>query len=77
MLNVGHLMVLCQFANLDKERTRKNTELFAARIKNTVLAISEQIAKDLTPTERREVPAEKSSPKPRQKPEVPAADDPL
>jgi alkanesulfonate monooxygenase SsuD/methylene tetrahydromethanopterin reductase-like flavin-dependent oxidoreductase (luciferase family) len=29
MLNVGHLMVLCQFGNLDKERTRKNTELFA------------------------------------------------
>jgi alkanesulfonate monooxygenase SsuD/methylene tetrahydromethanopterin reductase-like flavin-dependent oxidoreductase (luciferase family) len=32
MLNVGHLMVLCQFGNLDKERTRKNTELFAKEV---------------------------------------------
>ena len=32
MLNVGHLMVLCQFGNLDKERTRKNTELFATEV---------------------------------------------
>ena len=32
MLNVGHLMVLCQFGNLDKERTRKNTALFAKEV---------------------------------------------
>jgi alkanesulfonate monooxygenase SsuD/methylene tetrahydromethanopterin reductase-like flavin-dependent oxidoreductase (luciferase family) len=32
MLNVGHLMVLCQFGNLDKERTRKNTQLFAKEV---------------------------------------------
>ena len=32
MLNVGHLMVLCQFGNLDKEHTRKNTELFAKEV---------------------------------------------
>jgi hypothetical protein len=61
---------------LDPFAVRKNTELFGARIKQTVLAISEQVAKDLTPAERREAPAK--SDKPRTKPgEVPQADDPL
>ena len=32
MLNVGHLMVLCQFGNLDKGRTQKNTELLAKEV---------------------------------------------
>jgi alkanesulfonate monooxygenase SsuD/methylene tetrahydromethanopterin reductase-like flavin-dependent oxidoreductase (luciferase family) len=32
MLNVGHLMVLCQFGNLDQEHTRKNTALFAQEV---------------------------------------------
>ena len=62
---------------LDPFAVRKNTELFAARIKNTVLAISGQVAKDLTPAERREAAPDKGSTKPRQKPEVPQSDDPL
>ncbi|MBI3325570.1 MAG: LLM class flavin-dependent oxidoreductase [Nitrospinae bacterium] len=32
MLRVGHLMLLCQFGNLDKPHTRKNTELFAREV---------------------------------------------
>lgn len=61
---------------LDPFAVRKNTELFAARIKQMVLAISTQVAKDLTPAERREPGAPTS--KPRAKPgEVPQADDPL
>jgi alkanesulfonate monooxygenase SsuD/methylene tetrahydromethanopterin reductase-like flavin-dependent oxidoreductase (luciferase family) len=31
-LNVGHLMLLLQFGNLDKERTRFNTKLFAEKV---------------------------------------------
>ena len=61
---------------LDPFAVRKNTELFGARIKQMVAAISAQVAKDLTPVERRE-PAAGSS-KPRTKTgEVPQADDPL
>jgi alkanesulfonate monooxygenase SsuD/methylene tetrahydromethanopterin reductase-like flavin-dependent oxidoreductase (luciferase family) len=31
-LNVGHLMMLCQFGNMNKETTNYNTRLFAARV---------------------------------------------
>ena len=31
-LNVGHLMLLLQFGNLNKERTRTNTRLFAEKV---------------------------------------------
>lgn len=62
---------------LDPFAVRKNTELFAARIKQMVLAISTQVAKDLTPAERREATST-PGPKPRTTPgEVPQADDPL
>lgn len=62
---------------LDPFAVRKNTELFAARIKQMVLAISTQVAKDLTPAERRE-PGATPGPRPRKAPgEVQQADDPL
>ena len=60
---------------LDPFAVRKNTELFAARIKQIVGAVAAQVARDLTPAERRE-PTGPS--KPRAKPgDVPQADDPL
>lgn len=63
---------------LDPFAVRKNTELFGARIKQMVAAISAQVAKDLTPAERREQPTSPGEPKPRAKPgEVQQADDPL
>lgn len=31
-MNVGHLMVLCQFGNLGFEQTKKNTELYAKEV---------------------------------------------
>ena len=62
---------------LDPFAVRKNTELFSARIKQMVLAISTQVAKDLTPAERRET-SNKPGPKPRTSPgQVPQSDDPL
>ena len=62
---------------LDPFAVRKNTELFAARIKQMVLAISTQVAKDLTPAERRET-SNKPGHKPRTSPgQVPQSDDPL
>ena len=65
---------------LDPFAVRKNTELFAERIKNSVLAVSIQVAKDLTPAQRREAPtaptrdAEQPKPAPAT---VPQSDDPL
>jgi len=31
-LNVGHVMLLCQFGNLSKEQTQRNTELYAREV---------------------------------------------
>lgn len=62
---------------LDPFAVRKNTELFSARIKQMVAAISAQVAKDLTPAERREQSTTPDQSKPRTKPDVPQADDPL
>jgi hypothetical protein len=31
-LNVGHLMLLMQFGNMDRQLTQYNTELFAKRV---------------------------------------------
>jgi alkanesulfonate monooxygenase SsuD/methylene tetrahydromethanopterin reductase-like flavin-dependent oxidoreductase (luciferase family) len=31
-MNVGHLMVLCHFGNMSRERTLQNTELFAKHV---------------------------------------------
>lgn len=63
--------------HLDPFAVRKNTELFGARIKAMVVAIATQVAKDLTPAERRESSGP-SEAKPVTNPvEVPQADDPL
>lgn len=64
---------------LDPFAVRKNTELFAARIKNSVLAIADQVAKDLTPAERREPVAPDAKPRPAQQapPTDVQSDDPL
>jgi hypothetical protein len=64
---------------LDPFAVRKNTELFAARIKNAVLSVADQVAKDLTPSDRRESAASAPSRRPAQ-PAPPVdvqADDPL
>jgi hypothetical protein len=31
-MNVGHVMALCQFGNLGRERTMRNTELYAKEV---------------------------------------------
>jgi hypothetical protein len=61
--------------HLDPFAVRRNTELFSERIKNSVLAVSAQVAKDLTIELPREAPAS-SKPKPAPA-NVPQADDPL
>jgi hypothetical protein len=62
---------------LDPFAVRKNTELFGARIKQMVEAVATQVAKDLTPAERREQAAPENL-QPRSKPgDVPQSDDPL
>lgn len=63
---------------LDPFAVRKNTELFGARIKQMVAAISAQVARDLTPAERREQSTTPDPARPRAKPgDVQQADDPL
>ena len=63
--------------HLDPFAVRKNTELFGERIKAMVAAISLQVAKDLTPAERREPTGPSGGVKPRTTGEVPQSDDPL
>lgn len=65
--------------HLDPFAVSKNAGLFKERIKQIVLAVSEQVAKDLTPAERREVapgaqPVRRST---QPAVPVPADDDPL
>ena len=31
-MNVGHVMTLCQFGNLGREQTMRNTELYAKEV---------------------------------------------
>lgn len=62
--------------HLDPFAVRRDAGLFAQRIKQMVAAVSVQIAKDLTPAERREAPT-KPTPVKRNTGELPAADDPL
>ncbi len=64
--------------HLDPFLVAKNAQLFAERIKQMIAAISTQIAKDLTPVERREAPTRAGGDvvKPRQN-DQPQADDPL
>lgn len=65
---------------LDPFAVRKDAKLFAARIKQQVEAVAVQIAKDLTPEERREVSTKPGGDvvKPKQnEQQVPQADDPL
>ncbi len=65
--------------HLDPFEVRKNAGLFAARIKQMVLAIAAQVAKDLTPEERAPVApkaGDSTTPKQNDAP-VPQSDDPL
>jgi hypothetical protein len=64
--------------HLDPFAVNKNAELFADRIQAMIIAISAQVAKDLTPEERREAPTRTDSPRrPKNDQQQPQADDPL
>ncbi len=64
--------------HLDPFEVRKNAELFAARIRQVVTGVAEQVAKDLTPARRTAETSDGAAP-PQETPgaEQPPSDDPL
>lgn len=64
-------------AGLDPFAVRRDVRLFVQRIQQQIAGVSVQIAKDLTPAERREAPTRPTESPKKRSGDLPASDDPI